>query len=137
MHSNMQSGTAAGLSAAYAFLPQFGNAMPLVFHLDLSSTLTMYVWLQAQDAAGDAAGSAKSATGDVSGSAKSAGGDVAQSAKSAVGDVKGAAQSAGRQVDQATPDLSANPFDDILGKASCFLLFLYYLSCSSCEWLVW
>ena len=54
----------------------------------------------------------------MSGSAKSAGGDVAQSAKSAVGDVKGAAQSAGRQVDQATPDLSANPFDDVLGKVS-------------------
>ena len=51
----------------------------------------------------------------MSGSAKSAGGDVAQSAKSAVGDVKGAAQSAGRQVDQATPDLSG-VFDDIAGK---------------------
>ena len=71
--------------------------------------------LQAQDAAGDAAGSAKSATGDVSGSAKSAGGDVASSAKSAAGDAKGAAQSAGRQIDQATPDLSG-VFDGILDK---------------------
>ena len=52
----------------------------------------------------------------MSGSAKSAGGDVASSAKSAAGDAKGAAQSAGRQIDQATPDLSANPFDDLLGK---------------------
>ena len=67
--------------------------------------------LQAQDAAGDA----KSAAGDVSGSAKSASGDVTASAKSAVGDAKGAAQSAGRQVDQATPDLSGI-FDDILDK---------------------
>ena len=73
--------------------------------------------LQAQDAAGDAAGSAKSATGDVSGSAKSAGGDVASSAKSAAGDAKGAAQSAGRQIDQATPDLSG-VFDGILDKVS-------------------
>ena len=70
--------------------------------------------MQAKSAAGDA----KSSLGDATGSAKSAGGDVAQNAKSAVGDVKGAAQSAGRQVDQATPDLSANPFDDILGKVS-------------------
>ena len=70
---------------------------------------------QAQDATGDAAGSAKSAAGDVSGSAKSATGDVTSSAKSAAGDVKGAAQSAGRQVDQATPDLSG-VFDDIAGK---------------------
>ena len=71
--------------------------------------------MQAQDAAGDAAGSAKSATGDVTGSAKSASGDVASSAKSAAGDAKGAAQSAGRQVDQATPDLSG-VFDGILDK---------------------
>ncbi len=70
---------------------------------------------QAQDATGDAAGSAKSAAGDVSGSAKSASGDITSSAKSAAGDVKGAAQSAGRQVDQATPDLSG-VFDDAVGK---------------------
>ena len=73
------------------------------------------VLLQAQDAAGDAAGSAKSATGDVTGSAKSAGGDIASNAKSAAGDAKGAAQSAGRQIDQATPDLSG-VFDDVVGK---------------------
>ena len=79
--------------------------------------------MQAQDAAGDAAGSAKSATGDVTGSAKSAGGDVASNAKSAAGDAKGAAQSAGRQIDQATPDLSANPFDDLLGKVGAGLHF--------------
>ena len=41
---------------------------------------------------------------------------MTSSAKSAAGDVQGAGQSAGRQVDQATPDLSANPFDDLLGK---------------------
>ena len=73
--------------------------------------------VQAQDAAGDA----KSAAGDATGSAKSAGGDVAQSAKSAAGDAKGAAKSAGRQVDQATPDLSANPFDELLGKVQILL----------------
>ena len=72
--------------------------------------------MQAQSAAGDVAGKAKSATGDVSGSAKGAGGDIASKAKSATGDVKGAAKSAGRQIDQATPDLSANPFDDLAGK---------------------
>ena len=76
------------------------------FLLEISSDL-----LQAKSAAGDA----QSAAGDVSGSAKSASGDVAQNAKSAVGDAKGAAQSAGRQVDQATPDLSG-VFDDIVGK---------------------
>ena len=74
--------------------------------------------LQAKNAAGDVAGKAKSATGDVSGSAKGAGGDIASKAKSATGDVKGAAKSAGRQIDQATPDLSANPFDDLAGKVS-------------------
>ena len=68
--------------------------------------------MQAKSAAGDA----QSAAGDVSGSAKSAGGDVAQNAKSAAGDAKGAAQSAGRQIDQATPDLSGI-LDDLTGKA--------------------
>ena len=67
-------------------------------------------------AAGDAAGSAKSAAGDAQGGAKSSTGDVSQAAKSAAGDAKGAAQGAGRQLQQATPDLSANPFDDIAGK---------------------
>lgn len=71
----------------------------------------MCAFTQAKSAAGDA----KSSLGDATGGAKSAGGDVAQNAKSAVGDVKGAAQSAGRQVDQATPDLSG-VFDDIAGK---------------------
>ena len=75
--------------------------------------------VQAQDATGDAAGSAKSAAGDVSGSAKSAGGDLTSGAKSAVGDAKGAAQGAGRQIDQATPDLSG-VFDDIVGKVLFF-----------------
>ena len=51
----------------------------------------------------------------MSGSAKSAGGDLTSGAKSAVGDAKGAAQGAGRQIDQATPDLSG-VFDDIVGK---------------------
>ena len=51
----------------------------------------------------------------MSGSAKSAGGDITSGAKSAVGDAKGAAQGAGRQIDQATPDLSG-VFDDIVGK---------------------
>lgn len=73
--------------------------------------------LQAQDAAGDAAGSAKSAAGDASGSAKSAGGDITSGAKSAVGDAKGAAQGAGRQIDQATPDLSG-VFDGLLDKVA-------------------
>ena len=74
--------------------------------------------MQAQSAAGDVAGKAKSATGDASGSAKGVGGDIASKAKSATGDVKGAAKSAGRQIDQATPDLSANPFDQLTGKVS-------------------
>ena len=51
----------------------------------------------------------------MTGSAKSAGGDVASNAKSAAGDAKGAAQSAGRQISQATPDLSG-VFDDVAGK---------------------
>lgn len=72
--------------------------------------------LQAQSAAGDAAGAAKSAAGDVQSSAKSAAGDVAQGAKSASGDAQGAAKGAARQLDEATPNLSANPFDDIVGK---------------------
>lgn len=71
--------------------------------------------IQAQGAAGDAAGSAKSAAGDVAGSAKSGGGDITQGAKGALGDAKGAAQGAGRQIDQATPDLSG-VFDGILEK---------------------
>ena len=72
--------------------------------------------MQVQSAAGDVAGQAKSAGGDASGSAKDVGGDLASKAKSATGDAKGAAKSAGRQIDQATPDLSANPFDDLAGK---------------------
>ena len=58
----------------------------------------------------------------MTGSAKSAGGDVASSAKSAAGDAKGAAQSAGRQIDQATPDLSG-VFDGILDKVKVFFCY--------------
>ena len=83
-----------------------------VFELLLISGCCM----QVQSAAGDVAGQAKSAGGDASGSAKDVGGDIASKAKSATGDVKGAAKSAGRQIDQVTPDLSANPFDDLAGK---------------------
>ena len=101
-----------------SFLTIWSKAGDSILHQSLTRLLKS-VLLQAKDAAGDAAGSAKSATGDVSGSAKSA-----------AGDVKGAAQSAGRQVDQATPDLSANPFDNILGKVSCCIT-------SSAELLTW
>jgi hypothetical protein len=44
---------------------------------------------KAQNAAGDAAGSAKSAVGGVKGDASSTAGDIASSAKQAGGDLKG------------------------------------------------
>ena len=76
------------------------------------------ILLQAKDAAGDAAGSAKSAAGDVAGSAKSAAGDAKGSGKDVLGDLKGKGKDLAGSVNEATPNLSANPFDDVLGKVS-------------------
>ena len=74
--------------------------------------------LQGKDAAGDAAGSAKSAAGGAAGKAKSLGGDVSGSAKDAAGSVKKAGKEAAGSFNAATPDLSANPLDDLFGKVS-------------------
>ena len=74
--------------------------------------------MQAKDAAGDATGSAKDAAGDVAGSAKSAAGDAKGSGKDVLGDLKGKGKDLAGSVNEATPNLSANPFDDALGKVS-------------------
>ena len=66
--------------------------------------------LQAKTAAGDISGSTKDTAGDVKGAVKSASGDAQQAAKKAAG-----------SVNEASGNLSANPFDDLLGKVQTFL----------------
>ena len=103
------------------------------------------ICIQAKDAAGDAAGSAKSAAGDAAGSAKSAAGDAKGSGKDVLGDLKGKGKDLAGSVNEATPNLSANPFDDALGKVSAWsqciiswshlntiICFCYHPGCFGC-----